>query len=196
MGNFTTSRDCKIDDKEIKQSEELGINFSKVHTDIHKAIFLRFSWRYFWKIFVLSKDYSNRYNTKYFWLEKAYIDILNYFDEYPNRWNLDYSRKVIAEKFDDILLSLDSYKPINNENKCEGCDTEEEDSDTDDFWTNKQRQRNHHINHDSESSWALQLLYRSFFLRVGCPFRIRIRKNSACLENSILPSSDGRIRSA
>lgn len=154
MGNFTTSRDCKIDDKEIKQSEELGINFSKVHTDIHKAIFLRFSWRYFWKIFVLSKDYSNRYNTKYFWLEKAYIDILNYFDEYPNRWNLDYSRKVIAEKFDDILLSLDSYKPINNENKCEGCDTEEEDSDTDDFWTNKQRQRNHHINHDSESSWA------------------------------------------
>ena len=91
---------------ESDRNKELGENF-KVHQNIRTAIFLRFSWQDFWKIFSLNKEHKNLYNTRYFWSEKAIVDILNYFDKYPNRWNLDYSRITISEKFDEILLSLD-----------------------------------------------------------------------------------------
>lgn len=115
--------------KLTKEETELGKIFNRQHSNIKEAIFLRFPFTDFWKIFILSKEYNKKYNTKNFWLEKAYVDILSYFDDYPNRWNLNYSRKEVINRFEDILLYLEYRYKSKSGNQ---TDSEKDSSDTED----------------------------------------------------------------
>ena len=112
----------QINDEDL----QLRNNFKSLPEDIRRSIFLRFPWNNFWKLFILNKHYEYKYNTKSFWYEKAYIDIIDYFTIYPNRWCLDYSKNNIIDKFNDIFtiindINLEEIKCKCGEPHCKRC---------------------------------------------------------------------------